>query len=397
MKRGSRQASRLLMALGAIVGVALVLNLLLSQPEETGSQTGLPRGSTYSTAIDGAELVYRLYEDVGFDVERHQYPLTSGFIEGDEIDVLWHMKGRIYIGRDELDWIDHWVTEGGTLVIVNEPDERAETGYEGLPATGGDELLNRWLERFGLEENLSEVLNISARGRSRDRKLLAGGGVQMALGEMGSVATYERLFLSEPRVTRFTHYRDVKRDFERVMSDSHGLVLGRGVWGQGQVWFVADSYLFSNLLLQEADNAPVAVSMIIESRGGEESRILFDEYHLGFVQTRTFGDATRTPVGKALIYLGLIAALAIGTAGARFGRSRYAPAPVGVSQRAFVRALAGMWQAAGATTAAADALWRRYRGKSGAKSKELENELDAMRKGRPKTEELLNVARKLDG
>jgi hypothetical protein len=134
----------------------------------------------------------------------------------------------------------------------------------------------------------------------------------------------------------------------------------------------------------------------MSSSGGDIARIVFDEYHLGFYKTVTIIDAARTPVGISILYLGVVAALMLATAGARFGRARKGDIASGVSQRAFVGALAGLWLAADAHTAAADALWRRYHSRNSVRRKGLSEELDKMRKGDVKADELLETARKLD-
>jgi hypothetical protein len=225
-----------------------------------------------------------------------------------------------------------------------------------------------------------------------------GKQISPAIGPLGIVNTYERRTMIGPEVYRFSSLELPKADeaYLAVIRDPYGVVVARVNHGDGTVWLVADPYLFSNLLIQEANNAPLAVSIAMSSRGGESAVISFDEYHLGYVQSRSLSDAARTPIGKAILFLGVVSALAIGTAGARFGRARKGIGPVGVSQRAFVQALAGLWQAADASTAAADALWRRYHSRSSARRRGLDEQLDSMRKGTAKVDELLEVARKLD-
>jgi hypothetical protein len=396
MKTGARQITRLLLGLAAIVAVVLILNLLVAQPGESGKRVGLPAGSTYSALFDGTELLYSMFESLGFEVQRHHYPLVGNYISSDGVDVIWHSKGRVPVDQEEVDWIDLWVVDGGTLVLVNEPSQKDDTTYEEFSFNVDDALIDRWLDRIGMAEIFSEVIDIAGRAGAGNRRLLAGEPTDMALGEIGQIVTYEHHASGIPSVARFILREEREPEVRRVIRDSHGTVLAFIQWGRGQVWLVSDIYVFSNMLLQDADNAPVAVSMVLDSRGGDHSRVLFDEYHLGFVQTRTFNDAARTPVGKTLIYLAIVAAIAVATAGARFGRPRRASSPIGVSQRAFVRALAGMWQAAGATSAAADALWRRYRGKRSVVHQGMDVVLDGMRKGKPTRDSLLSIARRLD-
>jgi hypothetical protein len=69
---------------------------------------------------------------------------------------------------------------------------------------------------------------------------------------------------------------------------------------------------------------------------------------------------------------------------------------IGVSQRAFVKALAGLWFGANATTAAADALWRRYGSRQQIRRKGLDTKLDELRRSSPRMDELLEIAKRLD-
>jgi len=396
MKNGSRSISRLSIGLLAIAATALAINFIAAKPEESNKRAGLPTGSTYSALYNGAEILYRLFDDLGFEVRRFHHPLDESYLDGDQVDVIWYTRGKVPVTRQEMDWLDLWVLKGGTLILINEPDDAKEPAFGEFVYSREDQLIERWLDRFGMQSVLSDVIDIGSRSVNRNVGLPAGPRSNTNLGNIGFVITYERNAASIPQVARFVQSQQTESNARRVIRDSHGTVVASLDWGEGEVWAVSDSYLFSNLLIREVDNAPVAVNMILESRGGEHSRILFDEYHLGFVRTRSISDAARTPVGRILIYLSIIGALAIGTAGARFGKPLRAQLSIGVSQRAFVKSLAGMWQAAGATSAVADALWRRYQSRRSVKALGLDIELDKMRKGRSTEENLLALARKLD-
>ncbi len=393
--RGTRQTSRLAFGLIAILVVALIINLLVGQPSDGSRIEVYRKGSSYASGHEGAELTFRLFEGIGFEVDQLHHPLLEAYVDADRVDVIWHFRSVNHVGSDEVDWIERWVNAGGTLVLIDDPQDEVAAGYEARFAVE-DALISTWLDLTGLAASLRRVVDLSGRATAHSNRNLTHRSILMALGEMGPVSTYARGSFGDSYVARFVQPEEISRGPEIVISDAHGIILAREPYGKGQVWFVADPMLFSNMLIQEADNAPVAVSMIAESRGGESSRILFDEYHLGFVQTRSFVDAARTPVGKALLYLGLVAVLAVGSAGARFGRARSAHGTIGVSQRAFVRALAGLWQAGGATEAAAGALWKRYQGNRSVRQAGLADELDKMREGHPRPDELLMVARKLD-
>jgi hypothetical protein len=395
-----RQTVRAGIGIVAIIAVLFVLNLFLAQPKKRGSDWGLPTGTTYSAAPDGAEFVYRLFDDLGFDVVRLRRPLTRAFLEKSEIDVIWHASRKVPLGSDELLWVEKWVADGGSLVLLDDPRLRGLGGYERFRVENRDELVMDWLDRAGLRERIEEVRQISAQqipGIQARRLSVDGEKIGSSLGEIDTLHTYLWQGLVNPEVCRFAPSGDVDSVTAEILArDSYGAVVVRVPHGKGEVWLLADPFMLGNMLIQETDNALLAAAIVLNSRGGDLSHVAFDEYHLGFVQTRTVFDAAGTPFGRALLYLGLVAVLAVGTAGARFGPVRRAPGAIGVSQRAFVEALAGLWLGAGATTAAAEAIWRRYHGRRSARRRGLDAELDSMRRGRPRTDELMEVARKLD-
>jgi hypothetical protein len=365
---------------------------------------GYPRGSTYSEAPDGAKLLYLLLGRLGFETIQARNPFEPNYVQdGSDIDVIWHVSTQsgvaaygVQVSKPEINWLNDWVSAGGTLVLVSDPPPPDISAVE-LPGPATvDPLLDYWLGKFGMSAVLRGITSISDIQAPEGRRLLVN--VKMASGLGGSVGiihTYEKRQLGGSVAYRFARLGTDEIDADYI-SDAYGVVLAKMKSGDGTVWLVADPFLFSNLLIQEADNAPLAVTVAMSARGGSASKICFDEYHLGFVQSRTLVDAARTPLGRAVLYIGVLAALAIGTAGARFGRARTYSTAIGVSQRAFVGALAGLWQGAHASGAAAEALWRRYRTASSAQRRGLDSQLENMKKSGCTIEELMEVAKKLD-
>jgi hypothetical protein len=349
-----------------------------------------------------------LFSDLGFNVMRHRNPLLDEYINEDDVDVIWHASATGHInvvnsGEDEILWIDRWVREGGTLVLIDNPIYNTSSASSGTYVGGyseADDLIQHWLTRLEITSGIREITSLAGDkvDDTSDRRLPVGpsGKVDLALDPIRIVNTYKHSGLVRPFAYRFSMTRVRDDELQPVLRDPFGTVLVWARYGNGEVWLVSDPFMFSNLILDEADNAGTAVSVILSSRGGDNSTVLFDEYHLGFVQTRSIADAARTPLGRAILYLGVILALALGTAGARFGPVRKPPGAIGVSQRAFVKALATLWQGANATTAVADALWRRYGTRKLLRRRGLEETLDTMRRDKPRIDDLLDVARQLD-
>jgi len=391
------KTGRIIKTVGAVVlliAIMTMVSLLVARPTKNRYE-GHPIGSTYSADPGGCELMYRLFNELGFNTYQHRRPLLNDKMPEDGVDIIWHNSATEPFGGDEIDWVTNWVAAGGTLVLVDNPLRQLTAG--GTSGVYGlqneDRLIDHWLRLFDISSSTRDVTPLGGSGEydKTPYRLSVRNRTEWELGIIDEVYTYKREGITSPMGADETESLKVK------LRDGFGSVVVVGKYKSGQVWFVSDPYIFSNMLLQDADNAVLAGSIAASARGGDFSSILFDEYHLGFTQSVTLADAARTPLGRGILYLCAVGVLAIAIAGARFGPVRQPKGAIGVSQRAFVSALAGLWQGANAVPAAADALWKRYGSRQGIRRKGLDRELDQMRTSRHKVDELLDISRKLDG
>jgi len=398
MGNHARNTVRIVIGVIAILAVAFVIILLLGSPKSSGSDWSQPVGSSFSTAPHGDRILYDLFGKLGFAVQRYHRPFGDRFLNGGDFDIIWHTRTKVEVGEDEVSWIENWVKNGGTLVLVNSPDAEALLTSD-YSAIFQDRLLNYWLDKLKWQENVPEVNRI---GHQTDlmvtshRMPVKADRLANNYLKVDTLQTYIGSEYIAPVVYRYTREGTEDGDIVMLLRDLYGIVAAEYKYGNGSVRLISDPFIFGNLLIREADNSLFAVEIVSGTRGGEYPRILFDEYHLGYYQTRTLIDAARTPLGRAIIYLGIVTALAVGTAGAGFGIARSGSRTIGVSQRAFVRALAGLWLAAGATSAVADSLRRRYNRGLKSKTKWPNSALEGMRKEKPRVEELLEIARNID-
>lgn len=384
------------------LGLMFLINILLVSPDTRESTYYYPTGSTYSDAPDGTELLYGLYQEIDLEPIRHNNPLLEEFMPEGGVDVIWHTSGLLFkyveVEDIEIEWVDEYVHGGGRLVLVSNPPPELVSTTVRSDLEYRDNLMDYWMDKAGIYPVFRELKSISegAGYFARARRMPAVFNQERGLGEVEEISTYVRHGIVQPVVYRLTSQSISEPGTRHFLRDTYGSIVVSMQYGEGQVWFVADPYIFSNLMLREADNAILAVNMILGTRNWSGRSVLFDEYHLGFTRTRTFSDAARTPVGKAIMYIGFIMAIGIACAGARFGPSRKVSTTVGVSQRAYVRALAGLWQGANARAVAADSLWKRYHNRKEVRRTGLADELDRMRKGNPREDDLIDLSRKLD-
>jgi len=380
-----------------VIAVLMAVSLLVSRPAKN-SYEGYPIGSTYSADPGGCELMYLLFSDIGLTCVQHRKPILKNDMPGKGVDIIWHNSAMVPMGQDEVDWVDAWVKDGGTLVLVSNPLRIAASSGGMYGIQEDDILIDHFLNEFYIESETMDVTNLGGTSgyNTISYRMPVWSDSDWELGHIDEVDTYKRQGIAGPMVYRFTVRGDESSELKIRLKDGYGAVAVMAKYGGGRIWFISDPFLFSNMLIQDADNAILASSIAAGARGGDFSSILFDEYHLGFTQAVSLVDAAGTPVGRGILYLCAVGILAIATAGARFGPVRKAKGAIGVSQRAFVNALAGLWLGANAVPAAADALWRRYGAKKGVRRKGLDKELDRLRSSRGKVDELLEISRKLD-
>ncbi len=141
----------------------------------------------------------------------------------------------------------------------------------------------------------------------------------------------------------------VPLEVDTLLVTSNGrLVAVRLTLEQGRrLTLVADDRLFSNRVLRSTQAGPLTLGLVVP----QYQRIVFDEYHHGYVASRSLAGAAidwslHTPLGWATWQLALVGVLTLLAAGVRFG-----PIQGGIERRRrspleHVRALAGALAAA---------------------------------------------------
>jgi hypothetical protein len=126
--------------------------------------------------------------------------------------------------------------------------------------------------------------------------------------------------------------------------------------GKGRIIYVPDSHAFSNSNLARTDNAVWLAERCEEWGGG----VLFDEYHLGFVQQRGLVALVAlfvaTPWGLACVQLSLAGLVYIFGCRRRFGRPKEELPIERTNPIETVQALGGLFKSAGARALAARAM-----------------------------------------
>lgn len=269
--------------------LAIILFFSLSRQQE---QESTPPLAAESTQPDGGLALVLWMEAIGYTVDRST---SSEFAIPDEADLLMVLDPIIPLRPRQVEMLDDWVEEGGTLLVA------------------GDSLqMLSWLRHFGV--SLRNVIDDTE--------------------EITHSLTVQTPLWNAPPQTGFPRHTRVERTLSPSRLDDAYIVhtavgaeptLLTFEKGAGQVILSTVVYPFTNIGLQQEGN-PAFVRNVL-ALAGEPGHVWYDDWHHG-VQYDTvpesgpgFGVWLRTStVGRSLLLAGAIIFLALVLRGRSFGR-----------------------------------------------------------------------------
>ncbi len=299
----------LLILAGLFAALALFIAL---GPGRAASVPG-SGASSHASGPRGALALYRWIEALGYDVRRLQY--AERFAPDPEAAVLIVLGPSERYTGDEAAAVAEWVERGGVLILAD--DRPGQLG-------GAAPLFRAFdIELFVPPENpLPEPAPV----------------LQPAF----SAPPARAVVASAPTVLRTTRADAVPL----AGANAAPLVLGLP-YGNGYVFASAALHPFTNGGLDEGDNAAMVLNML--RRAPQGGRIVFDEYHHGFIsQPSLRALLLGTPWGWAILYTALMLAAYLAFTGRRFGR----PVPLQAetarrSSAEYLESMAGLLRRAG--------------------------------------------------
>jgi hypothetical protein len=261
------------------------------------------RASTYLAERRGTRALFLLLDGLGLGPERFLAAPDAAFRK-DRTFVVAAPSRRVT--REEARALLDWTAAGGRLVVVDAPSAESLTvDCTPLLAPAGlatEAVTGRFavprVEDAGLADGVGEI-DWPARIVVRD-----GDPEQR-----------------DPRAS----------DWETAIGSPAGAVAARVPFGEGEVVAVADARLLDNEFLRRADNAVLAVNLLV---GDGTRRVVFDEFHHGFgdgcaagVTARLLAMLWTTWPGRALLVLLLAAVVRAFGEGVRFGAPDEEPRP----------------------------------------------------------------------
>ncbi|MFP2957877.1 DUF4350 domain-containing protein [Myxococcus sp. 1LA] len=271
----------------AFFGVLIALALAVGLSTRTEAPDS-PVPTVENTAAQGARALYLYLREGGRAVDTQPSPLEA-IPSGTRTVVLAAPEGRP-VTQDEVDALERFVTEGGTLVYLS-PREMGKH----------QAALEAWLQ---LESGL--MMPASSRGLDSTLSDVGGTTVDVWL-PVGPLHGLSQLRVSQDRGLRMGH-----EDAVPVAGLGGSVAMWRWPLGKGEAYVLAGADLLENRRLELLDN--LRFWEALAARGP----LLFDEYHHQLAPPPPFSRGIWVFVAQVLA-VGLLYVVSRGT---RFGAPR---------------------------------------------------------------------------
>ncbi|MBC7805533.1 MAG: DUF4350 domain-containing protein [Akkermansiaceae bacterium] len=296
-----------------------VVSLQIAGRDTSGDEGPRPRRSTFSPKPGGWKAAYLLLEQSGIKTRRWEKPPStwpdsvSAVIAGQEVLAV---EGGAYWTADQAKDAMGWVERGGTLLLF-----AAEN--------------NAVTQEVGVSPDLH---------KNKDNEVHPTQPAPYLNGVRGVVIPGAERFLA------------LGKDATVLLADDKPAVVAVKR-GSGRVLLVSSPAVIDNRTLSKAENARFlvqAVSAFLQP--ARKDGVLWDEFHQGYQEERSFWNAIGQPGQFALLQLGVLIALISYTMGTRFGLPRPAPPQDRLSSE-YVSSLADLYRRAKASDAALEGVY----------------------------------------
>lgn len=301
---------RLLLWAGAILIPLVAAMALLSSSDE---ESMVP--STYSAQSHGAKAAYLLLEEQGYKVERWMH--SPQRLPGDAANTVYILAVPTSApSRDEKNVLQAYLARGGKILAV------------GFTAS-----------LFLPQAELEPELVPDPSWKPFQPQLLTG------LTRGGTIEMSPTAYWKNSSTKTLVHYADGKRP----------IVVSYRV-GKGEVIWWGGSTPLTNAAITRAGN----LALLLNSLGGKDVRVMWDEHYHGYHDT--LGAYMAEPPLKYGLLQCLLVALALLLTYSRRNTPTYPPGdPPRLSPLEFVHTLGGLYRRARATHAALEVPYNHFR------------------------------------
>jgi len=286
------------LGIGLVVLLVLITALAATQKE---TQQEYPVLSTLSSAPDGARALKLWVQELNYDVDE---PVLAEFVPPEDASILFMLE-PLFPTEGEMESVDAWVEEGGTLIAIGE-------------AYGMLSLIDHY-------EFFFNFLPANPEAPAIDAPLLL------------SPSTFE---LTNARVRlALDSERD---DYVTLVTYAGQPVLVSFEQGKGRVILGTLSRSLTNAGLKESGNPELALNLLALAK--VKGPVWFDEWHhgeQGGEQLLGPGEFLRsTPVGRSLLFVVFAVFIAFFLQGRGFGRP--VPLPQEIKRRGALEHVTGI-------------------------------------------------------
>ncbi|MEN6449117.1 MAG: DUF4350 domain-containing protein [Thermoguttaceae bacterium] len=368
LSRPDRLILSILLLAAGLVGIG---TWLLEPPEKTGGVLRQP--STFFNAGYGTKAAYQVLERLRFDVARLRRPIVPETLDG--IGTLVMLEPRLGLDVHELAALKDWIQDGHALVVVpvsSSPHARAGGSRRPASVSG----LEEWLAWQESEQDAEKRSSGSADKHRPNSAPMLDVADPILAGIKRLVSQGDRRF----RVKSPLRGSLANADTHAFWKDNGGVIGLRIEAGKGTIIALADSFPFSNLGINEADNGLLLANVASKLSDRYRGRIAFDEYHLGFPEQEWSSLAMirlilagpwRWAIGQAF----LVGLLGLYGAAVRFGSPQDVTREPRRQHREFAESAGRLLDESGATGVAAETLYHHYRDRL-CRSASLDPEID---------------------
>lgn len=264
-----------LILVGSVTTIFAATLVLAPRPRSLGyDPKNEKQGSSHYSSPLGAKAYFTLLEALGTRTFRHERALELLPQETREVFLLG--SGRTF-SAVEIEWIQGWVSRGGTLVWSPRRGAPLETDDPVLAAFGLE------LRDAGKDRDVELEASLLPLDRRETRAYKLSVGIGLRLDRRGG-----------------------ERGPEPLAKDDTGWVAAIAPRGEGRLVAFADPELFGNGSISRADHAEFLVRLAQLGSGG--APVAFEEFHHGFTEGQSaFAILWASPL-RAVMILSVVAA-----------------------------------------------------------------------------------------
>jgi len=326
-----------------VVAVMVLVAVVFHEQEQPGGAGTFP--SSYSHTPGGLLATYRLLARCG---DPQPMRLERQWTDLDGRGHVLLVVGPLRVGpsQGEIQALVKWVGRGNTLVYL----------------MGRDRGIDR---RADASENLNAALGVQGKPEDipqGDQPLWLVKNIVPTQSKTQPAVPSPALPGVREVVTYSPHALPVEAPGMPLLEDSGGAVhMRQWTVGSGQVYVGVSGSIFSNKLINRADNLALLLNLL-ELVDRDSGYVLFDEYHHGYYDR----EPLTTPFARrVLLALGaqmfLLVTMFLASRGRRFGPLKVLARPSRRSHLEFVDALAELYRRGKAGSYAATRLYDDFR------------------------------------